>query len=688
DKTEQALADFKHVLHSESDSFRISAYCGLAWCSFVPGKRRGDSMDYLRRALSVDKHSAEALYAKAMIILSGDVTTDDARMVKRALFQLLEMDLGYRDIYHLWRDVVLDRTDEEIRLVDELLAAYLDAHPDSASWRLDLAWDRYLVEDAGAALEELARLAADNPAFSHPDQLLLAARCHLETGDTLAFQNLYWKAVDLAGQSGQAGQFDRLLAEAAAIFTPDDAKQCREAIAGGLQQQFLHYFWANVDPIKLSPANNRLTAHYTRLAYAQRHYRQDQPHNWYNTKENTNRLLGFQGFYGEFHSEETTFSPGHNLALDHRGLLYLRYGPPDRIKNERLAENENVKYNPVGKRAYNRMNNLMESWWYGRIPFVFEKLPLTGEYTFRPLSTGDVTGYANRLGDDLSIDAATWGDMQTAMTEQRFVQPGIHESEDYYLAQFRTSDGTGIEAEIYQDEVLPGDASPTSAIAASYDTLWTERERNPGEFFRIPGERDNRWVAVHTLEMKPGKSNYSIEFTAGVDSWDGRGMLNLEPFSQSYLVLSAVVLGLDPPGVDSPAHERRGVRFIPRPSFRFQQGEKIRVYLEYYNLAVDSDDMRSYREYIDVIRYEGEWGSLGKITGKMVGLLTFGESKGQTEVNFNFDRDIEAVDGPVAESFLIDSSELLPGKYRLLIEARDNVNQFWDDEAVMFEIID
>jgi hypothetical protein len=29
---------------------------------------------------------------------------------------------------------------------------------------------------------------------------------------------------------------------------------------------------------------------------------------------------------------------------------------------------------------------------------------------------------------------------------------------------------------------------------------------------------------------------------------------------------------------------------------------------------------------------------------------------------------------------------LAPGRYRLLIEARDNANGYWDDEGVLFEI--
>jgi len=84
DNRQQADKDFMRALGSGSDSIRISAYCGLAYSSLVPGRQRKESDDYVRRALAVDENSAEALYTKVLFMLSGDVTTDDVRIAKRA----------------------------------------------------------------------------------------------------------------------------------------------------------------------------------------------------------------------------------------------------------------------------------------------------------------------------------------------------------------------------------------------------------------------------------------------------------------------------------------------------------------------------------------------------------------------------------------------------------------------------
>jgi len=446
------------------------------------------------------------------------------------------------------------------------------------------------------------------------------------------------------------------------------------------------FFWTDIDPIKLHPINLRLAEHYGRLGFAQRNYRLSEPHNSFNTNLNANRLLGFQGALLEHKSEVISFSGGNSAGLDHRGLLYMRYGPPDNGRSHLLNENPKVKQSN-SKQLINYLSNPLEVWYYDDIPFVFEKLPMTGGYISRPLAIAGVESYMPTHGEVPNVTPPPTGDMQTAMTRQRFNPIFINESLNYYVAQFAAPDLAGVEVEIYQDEEMPENAAPSDAEAAAYDTLWNEMDRSKSEFFRIPGERENRWVAVHTIPFPPGEVKYAITFEAGSNSWNGWGDMHLPSFSSGYLELSAVVLGLDPPP-DGPSHERRGIRFIPRPSFRFQRGEQIRVYLELNNLADGPERSKSYREYIDVLRYEGEGGVLGRITGALAGLLTFGEEKEGAAIRLKFDREAPAGDGPVAESFLVVSSELTPGKYRLLIEARDNVNQFWDDEAVMFEISD
>ena len=271
-----------------------------------------------------------------------------------------------------------------------------------------------------------------------------------------------------------------------------------------------------------------------------------------------------------------------------------------------------------------------------------------------------------------------------AMDTQRFRDKKIHESEEYYAAQFLPADSKGVEVEFYQDETLPENCVP-EAVSAIYDSTWFELSRDESPLYRVSTASPDHYLAVHTMNVPAGIYNYALRIKAVEECWSGQGQLDLKPFNSEAMSLSAIVLGTEPePRL--PAHERKGIRLLPRPSLKFTRGEQIKVYLEYYNLHNGREQQRSYKEFVDVIRYAGEGISLGRITGKLIGLLTFGEAKESTSITHTFERESAAGTDPVAETFILDSSVLAPGRYRLLIEARDNSNGYWDDEGVLFEI--
>ena len=75
---------------------------------------------------------------------------------------------------------------------------YLAAHPDSARWWVELAWDEYLAGNADSALASLERLRTVRPDYNSADRELLLARCALEKDDSLGFQEMYKEALDIA----------------------------------------------------------------------------------------------------------------------------------------------------------------------------------------------------------------------------------------------------------------------------------------------------------------------------------------------------------------------------------------------------------------------------------------------------------------------------------------------------------
>jgi hypothetical protein len=113
-----------------------------------------------------------------------------------------------------------------------------------------------------------------------------------------------------------------------------------------------------------------------------------------------------------------------------------------------------------------------------------------------------------------------------------------------------------------------------------------------------------------------------------------------------------------------------GVDIIPRPSLTFRPGEIITVYLEIYNLRRDWEGKRTYRESVTVTLDQEE---ANKITSNIKRFIAWSR-KGSSSLTLSFDRQpTEEKINTIPEHFDIDTSELVSGKYRLVIEVQDNV---------------
>ena len=636
--------DYESALNSKSNEIRSKAHVGLADILYDNPTRTRQAIEKYRLACKVDPNNREALYSIVQAGFKYEQTIGH-RVASEALVQLITLDPEYRDAYALWRDKILDKSDNELREVDHGLENFLSQRPDSANWWVDMAEDRFRLGQTESALESLNRLKAANPDFVSPDLYLTEAGCRLELDDSAGFQDCYQKAIDSAQKTGD---FSRLLSEAETIFTPDENRSWQDLKDKDSRAAFFRTFWARVNPDQINPLNLRLVEHYRRLRHAQKNFRLMNPHSSVQSSREANLLLAYQGSQYQFDSE-IFVGRSRDLGLDQRGLLYLRLGEPDKMDHDIS------------------MDNPMEIWHYGGAYFVFEKPPRVADYIFRP------------VGQDHA------GNMMKAMEMQRFVDKSLHRAEDYYYAQFLADDGRSIDLEFYQDEKLQSGKVVPEAAAALYDTLWTEVKRKDSRVFRVPGEDNKLWLAVHRLDVPPGPYYYSLRMKGDGERWVTRGRIGLQPFVPEQLCFSAVLLGIEPPA-GSESYERRQVRLIPRPSMKFKRGEQIKVYSEVYGLRPNQEGKRSYREWVDVIRMEDQSGKIGQITDKLSGLFTRGKAKADTKITQNFDRAPESAKGPVAETFLLDSSVLEPGKYRLVIEAQDDATTQWGEEAAVFEV--
>jgi len=486
----------------------------------------------------------------------------------------------------------------------------------------------------------------------------------LSHNDYFSFQKLYWQSVDLADKENS---FNRLLMDAETIFGQEDIERCTSAINQNREKEFLQYFWNSINPQKLSDINFRLVEHYKRLQYAENNYRLRMIGTRFQKSIDTNYMLSFRSLTNNF-SPRDLFHKSRGKTLDTRGLLYLRFGPPDNLiighpeNNPRMLRGTSITYNE-------KLMNKMEIWWYGRVPFIFEEYPFAGGFIYRTL---DWPGIA-------------LGDINKAMDRQLYEDTTIVEQDDYYVVQFKDTTNYGIEVTILQEQPQGPQIRPL-ARAAIFDTLWQELVRFDSPVYPVNNRGDSNWLAVHSLSCLPGMQKYYFEMKSDCKSWVGGGELDLIAFKKDSLQISGIVLGIDP-DENKECFNRCGVDFIPRPSFVFSRGEKVRVYLEYYNLKLAADSIGRYKEYIDVVRIEGESGILGRIKNVMTEWLSFGEQKGGTSITLAFGRESNRdFKDRAVESFILETDQLQSGKYRLLVEAYDLTSGCWDNEGVVFEI--
>ena len=283
DRVKQAKRDFERALGSKSSSIKAKAYVGLGDILRTNPKRISQAIEKYRFALDADPSCKEAFYALAKAGMEYEQTVG-YRIAAKTLADLICLDPGYKDAYRLWRDKILDKTEDEIRRVDQTLESFLAAHPDSAAWRVDLARDHFGMGEPEQALETLAGLKEPNPDYRTPDIPLLEAQCKLELGDTLSFQKLYEKALETALETGD---FSRLFIDAETIFTPEDYENWEKLSDNKARAVFLRTFWANINPDKLKEWDPRLVEHYIRLRHAEKNYRLQLPHIPYQTTPGT-----------------------------------------------------------------------------------------------------------------------------------------------------------------------------------------------------------------------------------------------------------------------------------------------------------------------------------------------------------------------------------------------------------------
>lgn len=621
-----ARLDFRRALSSENPEIRAMAHVGLGDVIRSMPMRNLQALSEYRIAHDIFPAGREALYK---IVQTGFALkqTHGYRVAGKALATLLCLDPGYRDAYKLWRGEILDASSEELRRVGACLDEWLRNRPDSVEMLLELARDRYRLAQPDEALRRLDELENRGAEVKMAERSLLKARCLLALGDTPGFVDGYMAALDYAAAEND---FERLMLEAETIFTPGETSRWDSLKTSQQRANFFRKFWTRRDPDPLDERNERLTTHYRRLEYAQRMYRMNNPHSLFQTSRNYHHLLSPIPRYYEV-DKDLFFGRNRKMVLDQRGLIYVRHGPPDRYTHQVTWEDP------------------MEIWYYGSTHILFERRAGAGDFIYVPsVTTGAV-------------------DINEAMATETFRDSLPHLEPDFLAAEFMAPGG-GVEVEFYQ--ALPDSSlwrldSLVSRLGV-FDTSLVELARDT----RLAARDSRGWLTVNSAVVDTGDYRFALSSAVPGRRAVVKGDMELKGFNPRLLDMSALVPGSPVEGA-APVHSRMGLPIHPRPSASYRRGETATVYLEIYGLNGDTrrGGIRHWRQRVSVSRTEGSSGVgfFGQI-GRLFGL----GGRERTRLTLTFDREAASASGPAPEQFTVDTSNLAPGTYRLVVEVRDN----------------
>jgi tetratricopeptide (TPR) repeat protein len=635
-----ARNDFNRALSSKSPEIKAKAHIGLGDIYFSMGKRTMQAITEYRLALRADPSSCEAYFA--LFQAGWEVGIGKGyRIASEALVKLICLDPCFRDAYKVWRDTILDKTEDELRSACTCLERYVAENTEKSTWLFDLAGYRYWLEEIDKALENLARLEQACPEYKIPERLLLRARCLLELEEISGFERSYYDAINAAEKTGD---FHRLVIQAETIFNPAESRKAGECQSAQDWAVFFRKFWKRRDPDPLTFHNERLVEHYRRLRKAEKFYPVFNPYpSRFNTSRDYYRLISMKLGASPRETGPSNYDPdlfwnrSRELGLDQRGLLYVRHGPPDEI---RLPEPPASGPPPSA-----------EVWRYGPAFFPFEKVfGASGEYLFIPLYIRGV------------------GNVEKAMETESFRDPLSAVEQEGYWTYFK-GPGKQLEVEFYQSapvETAPKAPDPKASLAL-YDSTWTELARDNSISARIKIPSGKNWIAVNRANSMPGHYFFALR----MDIPDHRAVMResmvLETFVDDALDLSGVILG-SPPKKGQQLHSRRGVNILPRPSLQFITDEIITVYFEVYGLEGAPDSRRSYLERVTISLIKED---KSKLTSMLDVINPWGKKR-SASLSLTFHRNPPGSTGVVAEHFTIDPSELVPGSYNLLIQVLDN----------------
>lgn len=454
--------------------------------------------------------------------------------------------------------------------------------------------------------------------------------------------NAMWEAIWMIASPEEAARYDS---------TPMEARPT-----------FLRAFWAQRDPNLVTPANERIAEHFRRLAYARVHFRLLHPQNSFFYSEvsrqlsaryerdwvagmvshgcvgSEDTLAGGEGFlpaaspdawlasHGlgpDFESVDSTVA-GDLMArsgVDSRGLVYVRYGPPDAELDGSPDPNRACQISP---NVIHAPEMVVEGWSYDG-----PNGPLTIAFLRHTAGNGTQEG----------------GDYVFMPITQRQVQ-----SARYLMHTDRTALPAPLEAHVWS-------ASFRDALTARTRIYFrTGPDTAAARLWSESGDpvASTSGAGLISLAAPPGLYQMGIDVDSAGRLGRARQALNVGSYPADRLTLSSLVLSI---GSDQ-ADREAALRGMPADLI-YQVGAPLTAYTEVYGLGANGAGVSRYQ-----VAYTFEH------THSLLGALI----KGRNPITFSFTREGPA-EAVKVERLTIEPGRLPAGSYRVTLTVTDLATQ-------------
>jgi tetratricopeptide (TPR) repeat protein len=492
----------------------------------------------------------------------------------------------------------------------------IDKFPKEAMYAIDLAKALYNLDQFAVSIALLDSIERTYSEYSNSQVNLLRAKIGFNSDDIKPGTQCYLKALDTIEDSLDAKE---IFADIRYLMTNLQYDEYQMTSIADMSA-FFKRFWLARDPNLATPQNERIPLHLKRLNYAQKNYRR------YLTSQDENALLYkfVHPLNGVIPIREgdvlirslITEALKTDLDIDDMGLIYIRHGEPDNLANftcmtcpQNISWQYFARQNQPEMIFHFRKHGDARGWFLESIPYAFS-------------NRGDFGGVYALLDPtfEQTVDIPDRQYRYEKLNEENIglAKVGLNtESDDYkykkslinFPLKLISFKSTNSETEVglyfwIGGSVLRLDTSePTNMLKYKkfigiFDDHWNEMVRyNKGKQFPIllsPELWENSgFVEMEKFSVPPGKYYCEIQLEDNVSDHIGvyKGSIVIPNYYTEGLMLSDVILSGTVMRSDEYAPYKKGdVAYDPHMFSAFKRNETVGVYVEVYNLLLDTTD--------------------------------------------------------------------------------------------------